>query len=159
SCRRAREPRDAQCARALERFSRKQKPEVASSHLDRPLGLPGGFVATKELFRAIARIAFAIQARDVVPAVLILGNAKVDVEPVLVGGKRTLERLRRRTRLRLRHVEEQTVGQDAGRGRQREASGRQRLSIDLELPEPPRAKGEGGELKLEEVLEESVLGL
>jgi len=94
-----------------------------------------------------------------VPAVLILGDPKIDVERILVGGKRTVERLRRRTRLRLRHVEEQAVGQDTGRGGQRERSGRQRLAIDLELLEPPRAKGEGGELKLEEVLEESVLGL
>ena len=58
-----------------------------------------------------------------------------------------------------REIEQQPVGKDARRGGEGEGAAGQRLAVDLEPGEAPRIRGEAGELKLEDVLEEPILGL
>ena len=93
------------------------------------------------------------------PAVAIFGNAEVDVEPLLVLRERPFERTRWRDIFGRGHVEQETVRQDAGRRREREAARGERLAIDLEPLKAPGTERECRQLELEEILEKPVLGL
>ena len=131
---------DAKRAVSLERLTAEDDAEVAARDLNRTLGLAGRLVTAKELFGAIPRVALLIEPRDIVTVVSVFRHAKVDVEPFLIGRERALELLRRRRALGQRHVEQQTVGQNARGGRQREAARGQRFPIDLESLETPRTE-------------------
>jgi hypothetical protein len=93
------------------------------------------------------------------PAVSILGNGEIDVEVLLLGREGALQLFRRGRRIGAWHVEQQTIGEDSRRGRNREGTARQGLSIDVQAPKSPWAKCQRGELELEQILEEAILYL
>ncbi len=92
-------------------------------------------------------------------ALAILRHCQEDVERGLVGLEAIAELLQRRGAIGVRNVEEQAVGQNAGRGGDGEGAFRQRLLANLQRTEAPGAEGKGLELEMQDALKEAVLYL
>ncbi len=142
------------------RLGVEQEVQILAAQLHAALIHAGDFIVQDSGLRGVAGIALDLRAERAVQAIgPQRGNAEQHNHGVAGGRNQVGDGSRLRQVVALRHVERQTIGQDAARVQQRNRAVIKRVGVQLQARQPVRSKPERRGGKLDRVFEVAALHL